>query len=72
MPRSQQDRSGVLMARVWIEDDAGWRCRITRTTDVSRRGGVSSVVSTPEQAQRTVREWLDRCGPADDREGDGE
>ena len=49
------------MARVWVEDDAGWRCRITRTTDVSRRGGVSSVVSTPEQAQRTVLEWLDRC-----------
>ena len=59
------------MARVWVEQDAGWRCRITRTTDVSRRGGVSSVVSSPEQAQRTVREWLDGCVAADDRKGEG-
>ena len=57
----------MLTARVWVEDDAGWRCRITRTTDVSRRGGVSSVVSTPEQAQRTVREWLDGCAAAGER-----
>jgi len=53
------------MARVWVEDetDHGWRCRITRTADVTQAGEVSSVVSTPEQVFNTVREWLDRCQP---------
>ena len=53
------------MARVWVEDetDQGWRCRITRTADVTQAGEVSSVVSSPEQVFNTVREWLDRCQP---------
>ena len=46
------------MARVWVEDetDHGWRCRITRTADVTQAGEVSSVVSSPEQVFNTVRE----------------
>jgi hypothetical protein len=53
------------MARVWVEDetDHGWRCRITRTTDVTKAGEVSSVVSSPEQVFSAVREWLDRFQP---------
>jgi hypothetical protein len=65
MPQPHLHRSGVLMARVWVEDDTdhGWRCRITRTADVAHAGEVSSVVSTPEQVFDAVREWLDRCEP---------
>ena len=68
MPQPQSHRTGVLMARVWVEDDTdqGWRCRITRTDDVALAGEVSSVVSTPEQVFATVREWLDRCEPGPD------
>jgi hypothetical protein len=63
MAQRQEYRTGVLMARVWVEDgsDLGWRCRITRTADIAQVAEVSSVVSTPEQVFNAVREWLDRC-----------
>lgn len=64
MPQSHGHRTGVLMARLWVEDGSAdrWRCRITRTTDVSGAGGqVSSVVTTPEQVCSAVREWIDGC-----------
>ncbi len=66
MAQSQDYRTGVLMARVWVEDDSdlGWRCRITRTADIAQIAEVSSVVSTPEQVFNAVREWLDRCEQA--------
>jgi hypothetical protein len=71
MPQSQGYRTGVLMARVWVEDDSdrGWRCRITRTADIAQVREVSSVVSTPEQVFNAVREWLDRCQPGPARSG---
>ena len=74
MPQSQEYRTGVLMARVWIEDDTdrGWRCRIIRTADIARAGEVSSVVSTPEQVFNAVREWLERCEQAAAARGGGQ
>jgi hypothetical protein len=51
----------VLVVRVWVEGDQPQRLRgrITRTSDVTRRGDeVSSVASSAQEIETVVQTWL--------------
>ena len=54
-------RTGVLVVRLWLEDDQpdALRGRITSTVDLSRREVTVSTASAPEEVQGAVRSWLD-------------
>jgi hypothetical protein len=58
------DRSGALLVRVWIEEGVDtFRCRLT-TIDTSPGTGAGgettlTVTSSPGEAIATVREWLE-------------
>jgi hypothetical protein len=58
------DRSAVLLLRVWSADGARtFRGRLTKVdTSIQRRGEETSVavVSSPRDAVEVVRTWLDR------------
>lgn len=58
------DRSAVLLLRVWLADGARtFRGRLTKVnTSVAREGGEEisvAVVSSPREAAEVVRRWLD-------------
>jgi hypothetical protein len=54
------ERTGVLVVRAWIEGDPPQlKARITQTTDVATREPVSSAASTAEQIYDAVRRWLE-------------
>jgi hypothetical protein len=55
------ERTGVLVIRAWIEsggENAALRARITSTLDVTERGEVSTVASSPEAITEAVAGWL--------------
>jgi hypothetical protein len=60
-------RTGVLVVRVWLEDELpdALRARITSTVDLTRREVAVSMASTPEAIQDAVRAWLDAFASAD-------
>jgi alkanesulfonate monooxygenase SsuD/methylene tetrahydromethanopterin reductase-like flavin-dependent oxidoreductase (luciferase family) len=52
-------RVAVMVVRIWIEDDGGFRARLTHTRDLSEREEASDVAGTPDQVVAAVREWID-------------
>lgn len=61
MESASPERSGVLVVRAWIEEDAerGLRARITSTLDIARGDEVVSLAARPEEIYEAVREWLE-------------
>jgi len=57
------DRTAALVVRVWLEDDAGFRARLTSalTPGEPRPGGevTVAVAATPGEVLEAVRAWLD-------------
>jgi hypothetical protein len=57
------DRTAALVLRVWLEDDAGFRARLTSApTAGDRRPGdevTVAVAATPSEVLEAVRAWLD-------------
>jgi hypothetical protein len=57
------DRTAALVVRVWLEDDAGFRARLTSapTTGDEAAGADVTVatVATPGEVVAAVRAWLD-------------
>ena len=54
------EQTGVLVVRVWVEGDPPRRLRgrITRTSDITARDEVSSVVSSAQEIKAVVHTWL--------------
>ena len=59
MTASPSSRTGVLVVRVWIEDEVGLRARLVGTLDVESPEETVRVVDSPEYVIAAVREWLD-------------
>jgi hypothetical protein len=57
---AQPERTGVLILRVWIEDDAqgGMRARITQTLDIRAPASVVTWAASAEEITDTVARWL--------------
>jgi len=53
-------RTGVLVIRVWTEEDEApsLRARITRTFDLTEQDEVSSAASSAEEIEAVVHVWL--------------
>jgi len=55
------DRSGVLVIRVWTEPHSGdVRARVTRKLDVLTDEEVVTVSGSVDEITETVREWLEK------------
>ena len=54
------EQTGVLVVRIWVEGDHPQRLRgrITRTSDVTARDELSSVVSSVQEIKAVVHTWL--------------
>ncbi len=57
------ERVGVVVVRVWVEPDGGFRARITTTDDVAERDEVVTAAASPEAVLTAVREWLESVTP---------
>ncbi len=58
---SADDRSGVLVIRLWLEDgfeERPLRARITRTVDAAAARSLETVVSSEEEILAVVESWL--------------
>lgn len=55
------DRTGILIARIWIEGDRadGLRARITRTLDSSGSEQTVATAATHDAILSTVSDWVD-------------
>lgn len=61
--RSQTDRGGVLIVRVWFEPGHGsedFRARITSTVDIESSRQEVTAETSPEAVTEVVRRWLAR------------
>jgi hypothetical protein len=57
---SSQERTGVLVIRVWVEgDEERFRARITQSLDVTAAEQVVSSAASVEDISAAVRAWLD-------------
>jgi hypothetical protein len=54
------ERTGVIVVRVWVANDASARARITATDDLSSEVQTVSTASGVEEIVATVRAWLER------------
>jgi hypothetical protein len=56
-----QQRTGLLVIRVWIEGDpgTGLRCRITRSLDLSSPEQVVTATTSIDEVLATARAWLE-------------
>ena len=57
-----QNRTGLLIVRVWLEEDSGsdaLRARITQTVDLLEGAEVVTAATTPDGVYATVRDWLE-------------
>jgi hypothetical protein len=55
------EQTGVLVIRVWVDDDdrpRRLRGRVTRTSDVTRRDEVSTAASSAQEIEAVVHRWL--------------
>lgn len=65
MAASADERTGVLVVRVWMnqgertDDPPRLRARITRTLDVAAEEELISTAGSTEEVCETVRAWLD-------------
>jgi hypothetical protein len=61
MGTADQDRTGVLVLRAWVEPagDDGLRVRITRTVPGGATEAVSSAAATVDGVCSMVRGWLE-------------
>jgi len=57
-----QDRTGVLVVRVWVEvhPEQGLRARITETNDIVAGRQRSVAVASVDEVVEIVRAWLER------------
>jgi hypothetical protein len=56
------DRTGILIVHVWVEDDdadRGFRARITQTLDSTHPGRETTTAATPEAVYTAVRTWVE-------------
>jgi len=62
MKTSSADRTGILIVRLWIEADAsaGFRARITQTTDSRSSHQAMATAGTPEEIYTVVRTWVEQ------------
>jgi hypothetical protein len=54
------ERTGVLVVRVWMEGDAPLRARLTATDDLSAPVQEESAASGVDEIVAAVRGWLER------------
>ena len=57
-----QNRTGLLIVRVWLEGDSGsdaLRARITQTVDLLEGAEVVTAATTTDGVYATVRDWLE-------------
>jgi hypothetical protein len=57
-----QNRTGLLIVRVWLEGDSGsdaLRARITQTVDLLEGAAVVTAAATTDDVYATVRDWLE-------------
>jgi 16S rRNA G1207 methylase RsmC len=68
---ADQERTGVLVVRAWLEDagDKRLRARITHTRDVARPGETVIVTAGREEVFAAVRSWLEAFMPTIDEPG---
>jgi hypothetical protein len=55
------DRTGLLIVRLWIENNAreGFRARITQTLDTAGTERTVRMAGTPEAVCTAVENWVD-------------
>ncbi|HET6502170.1 MAG TPA: hypothetical protein VFG87_15545 [Amycolatopsis sp.] len=55
--------NGVLVIRFWREypGPGGFRARVSRTADISRKPRNNNLVSSVEEVRRLVEAWLHEC-----------
>jgi hypothetical protein len=55
------DRTGILIVRLWIEQNTGggFRARITQTHDSSGRQQAMATAGNPEDLYTAVRTWVE-------------
>jgi hypothetical protein len=60
---AEETSNGVLVIRFWREHPGpgGFRARVSRTADVSRKPRSSNLVSSVEEVRRLVDTWLHEC-----------
>ncbi len=54
------ERTGVIVVRVWVEDDDDPRARITASLDVSSEEQTVAAAAGTEEIITVVRDWLER------------
>jgi len=54
------ERAGVIVVRVWVEDDAPARARITASNDLSSDEQTIAVAAGIDEIVAAVRDWLER------------
>jgi hypothetical protein len=54
------ERTGVLVVRVWVEGDAPPRARLTATDDLAAPAQEEFAASGVDEIVATVRGWLER------------
>jgi hypothetical protein len=61
MGTANEERTGVLVLRAWVEADGnnGLRVRITRTIPGGTTEGVSSAAATVDGVCTMIRNWLE-------------
>jgi hypothetical protein len=65
MGTADEERTGVLVLRAWVEanSDNGLRVRITRTTPGGTTEAVISAAATVDDVCTIVRSWLEELLP---------
>jgi hypothetical protein len=61
MKTQSSHRTGILIVRMWIEENAGegLRARITKTLDSTTPERAMATAATPEDIYALVRTWVE-------------